>query len=334
MTELVLVANAGDGTISTLEVHREPNPRLEVLSTTDPIVKGCSTFVIDHERSLVFAATKDPAIVTLRLDRESGELTEVARRDVESQFVYLDLSEDGETLLAASYHDGFGCAFPVDGEELGEPHSRVEHANLHAIVVAGHNVYAPALGDDLIAQFKLADGELKPLTPATVDAPAGSGPRHLIVDGDHAYLVTEFSGEAIVYRRGEHGALVEEQRKVVVDPEAGLSHSRYGADPMEEHLIWGADLHRAGRFLLTSERTESTIATVEVNGDGSLGDVLGHTKVEQQPRGFCVTADGEFVISVGERSEFASLFSLKDDGSMEQVSRVQIGKGANWVRVL
>ena len=29
MTRLVLIANAGDGTISTLAIHREPNPRLE-----------------------------------------------------------------------------------------------------------------------------------------------------------------------------------------------------------------------------------------------------------------------------------------------------------------
>ena len=259
MTELILIANAGSGTISTLELHRGDAPRLDVLATT-PDLKGCSTFVVDAERSLVYAATKEPSIVTLRLDRETGKLEELARREVESQLVYLDLSEDGDVLLGASYHDGFGAAWPVTDGELGEPHSPFEHANVHAIVVAGDNVYAPALGDDLTAQFRLADGELTPLTPPKVDAPAGSGPRHIVVDGDDAYLLTEFSGEVIHYRRGDNGALIEEERKVVVDPEAGLSRSRYGADPKEEHLIWGADLHRAGRFLFTSERTTSTIA--------------------------------------------------------------------------
>lgn len=333
MIELILIANAGSGTISTLELHRGDAPRLDVLATT-PDLKGCSTFVVDAERSLVYAATKEPSIVTLRLDRETGKLEELARREVESQLVYLDLSEDGDVLLGASYHDGFGAAWPVTDGELGEPHSRFEHANVHAIVVAGDNVYAPALGDDLTAQFRLADGELTPLTPPKVDAPAGSGPRHIVVDGDDAYLLTEFSGEVIHYRRGDNGALIEEERKVVVDPEAGLSRSRYGADPKEEHLIWGADLHRAGRFLFTSERTTSTIAAVEVGADGGLGEVLGHTSVEQQPRGFAVTPDGEFLISVGERSTFAALFAIGDDGALDQVSRVQIGEGANWVRVI
>lgn len=333
MTRLGLIANAGDGTISTLAIHREPNPRLEVLATSGD-VKGCSTFAIDPERDLVFAATKDPSIAVLRLDRESGELTELSRRPVDAPLAYLALTPDGTTLLGASYHDGFGEAWPIDGEQLGEPHSRFEYANLHAIVAADDSVYAPSLGDDLVAQFRLEDGELKPLSPGAVNAPAGSGPRHLIVDGQHVYLLTEFSGEVIRYSRGDNGGLSEEQRTIVVDPDAGLSRSRYGADPMGEHLIWGADLHRGGRFLFTSERTTSTIATVEVGPDGELGDVLAHTRVEQQPRGFAVTPDGEFLISVGERSTFASLFAIHDDGALEQVSRVGIGAGANWVRVL
>lgn len=333
MTELILIANAGSGTISSVELHRRDTPRLDVVATT-PNLNGCSTFVVDAERNLVYAATKDPSIVTLRLDRETGQLEELARREIESQLVYLDLSADGDVLLGASYHDGFGAAWPVTDGELGEPHSRFEHANVHAIVADGENVYAPALGDDLIAQFRLEDGALTPLTPATVDAPAGSGPRHLIADGDTAYVLTEFSGEVIRYRRGTDGALVEEQRTVVVDPDAGLSRSRYGADPMEEHLIWGADLHRAGRFLLTSERTTSTISATELGSDGALGDVVSHTGVEKQPRGFAVTPDGRFLISVGERSTHASLFEIGDDGALEQKGRVEIGEGANWVRVI
>ena len=42
--------------------------------------------------------------------------------------------------------------------------------------------------------------------------------------------------------------------------------SEYGADPMEGHLIWGADIHwGAGeRYLWCSERTESTLGAVTI----------------------------------------------------------------------
>ena len=49
---------------------------------------------------------------------------------------------------------------------------------------------------------------------------------------------------------------------------------------------------------------------------------------------YSLTPALEFLISVGERSTFAALFAIGDDGALDQVSRVQIGEGANWVRVI
>ena len=56
MTEspLVLVANAGDGSISTFRLDEG---RLEKLATTAGLT-GCSTFAIDSTRGLVHAAVK------------------------------------------------------------------------------------------------------------------------------------------------------------------------------------------------------------------------------------------------------------------------------------
>ena len=80
MSELVLIANAGDGTVSALRLHREgtEGARLEPLATS-PVGPGVGTFAIDTDRDLVYAAVKgDPAaIVTLRLDRETGALRAV-----------------------------------------------------------------------------------------------------------------------------------------------------------------------------------------------------------------------------------------------------------------
>ena len=155
-----------------------------------------------------------------------------------------------------------------------------------------------------------------------------------MVRRDHAYLLTEFSGEVIRYSIGSDGTLAEAQRTFVVDPASGLNHSRYGAKPMDEHLIWGADLHLASQYLFTSERTTSTITATRVGDDGSLGDVVSHTPVELQPRGFAVTSDGAYLISVGERSTHPTLFGISPDGALTELGRVEIGAGANWVRVI
>lgn len=334
--ELCLIANAGDGTISTLRLHRGRQPRLEVMATSGDL-PGCSTFAIDEVDDLVHAAHKgEPAgIATLRLDRRTGELSELSRRPVESSMTYLSLTADRSALLGVSYGGGFGALWPVADAALGEPHSRFAHRNLHCIIHAGGYVYAVSLGEDLIAQFRLGeDGRLAPLDPPTVAAPRGSGPRHLIADGVNAYLVTEFSGELIRFRVSSAGTLSMAEARMVVDPAAGLSHSRFGADPSAERLIWGADAHRAGRFVVTSERSSSQLAATAADSAGNLGEVLGFTPTEQQPRGFAVSGDGAFLVVVGERSTHASLLQVAADGRLPVCDRVRIGRGANWVRFL
>lgn len=337
MSELLLIANAGDGTVSTLRLHRDPAPRLEVLATSGDL-PGCGTFAVDAARDLVFAGYKGdpPGIATLRLDRESGVLTEVGRSDVEASLAYLSLSADGRSLLGASYGGDFGAVWPVAGDALGDPHSRFAHRHVHCIVAAMvgevERVYAVALGEDLVAQFTLTDGRLTPLDPPTVAAPAGSGPRHLVVEGGSAYLMTEFSGEVIRYEVHDNGILHRAEAVDVVNPTAGLTHSRLGADPAQERLVWGADVHRAGCYLLTSERSFSQLTVTRLSEAGQLGEVVGYTDTERVPRGFAVTADGELVVAVGERSTHAQLLRLDADGRLEQVDRVEIGRGANWVR--
>ena len=150
-----------------------------------------------------------------------------------------------------------------------------------------------------------------------------------------AYLVTEFTGEVIRFERDDAtGVLTPAESVSIVDPGAGLSTSRLGADPMEEHLIWGADVHLAqfGSFLLATERTASTVATVSMEPEGLLGSVIGLTPTEAQPRGFAVAPDNRHVVVAGERSGGVALYELSDEGILTELDRRDTGSGANWVR--
>lgn len=309
VTYLVVTANAADSTISTLRWNPDDGSGLELLATS-PAGNGTSAFAIDRERNLVYATAKAdseneaPGIVTLALDRTTGELRPKARIDVEAPLAYLALAHGGTLLVGASYHGGFGAVWPVTPDGLGEPTGRVDHANVHCSYVFGDRVYFVSLGEDLVNQCRLgADGELEPLDPPTVAAPAGSGPRHLVVSGGNAYVVTEFSGEVIRYSIDESGRLTAAQSVSIVQPGSGLTHSRFGADPQAEHLIWGADVHVAhpgggtdsgsgsggstgnetdtaateepAVWVLASERMTSTVASVPVTTQPAPADEPG-----------------------------------------------------------
>lgn len=337
-SSLVLVANSGDGSLSSFRLE---GGRLERLAVTDGL-DGCSTFAVDTARDLVYAGVKGaPAgILTLSLDRESGRLTPRSRLDLpDGGMNYLALTRDGESLLGASYGGGYGISCTVADGIVGEPVSRIEFPNLHAVLPSadGRFAYFVSLGADLVAQYTLVDGvRLVPLEPETVAAPTGSGPRHLVLNEaqNAVYVLTEFSGEVLHYSRDiTSGELTLRGASTAYDTTKNLDHSVFGADPLEHHYIWGADLHFGGgeRRLWSSERTESTLGAVAVADDGSLSAPESFTVTETQPRGFAVSPNGAHLVAAGELSTTISLYAVHD-GDLELLQQIETGHGANWVR--
>ncbi|HCS60843.1 MAG TPA: 6-phosphogluconolactonase [Microbacterium sp.] len=335
---LVLVTNEADATLSSFRLE---DGRLERSAVTD-LAGACSTFAVDAGRGLVYAGVKGaPAgILTLSLDRESGMLTPISRLDLPGGGMnYLALAQGGTCLLGASYGGGYGISCPISDGTVGEPVSTIAFENLHAALPSadGRFAYFVSLGADLVAQYALTDDhQLVPLEPETVAAPAGSGPRHLVMNEaqDAAYVLTEFSGEVLHYSRDTTtGELAPRGATTAYDTTKGLGHSVFGADPLAHHYIWGADLHlgAGGERIWCSERTESTLAAVAVADDGSLSAPTRFTVTETQPRGFTLSPDGTYLVAAGERSTTVSLYAVRDD-ELELLQRVETGRGANWVR--
>lgn len=337
-SSLVLVANAGDDSVTTFRLH---DGLLERLAVTDGLF-GCSTFAVDPTRDLVYAGVKgEPAgILTLALDRASGRLTPQSRFDLpDGGMNYLALTDDGTGLLGASYGGGYGISCPVAGGVVGAPVSRIEFPNLHSVLpsAGGRFAYFVSLGADLVAQYALTDElRLVPLEPETVAAPDGSGPRHLVLNDaqDAAYVLTEFSGEVLHYSRDTaSGELSLQGTTTAYDTTKGLGRSVFGADPLAHHYIWGADVHFGanGSRLWSSERTESTLGAVSVADDGSVSTPVRFVTTETQPRGFAVSPDGAYLVAAGEMSTTVSLYAVHDD-DLELLQQTETGRGANWVR--
>jgi 6-phosphogluconolactonase len=331
---LALVANAVDGTVSTFRIA---DGRLERLAVS-AVGPGCSTLAIDPERHLVYSGAKPSSIVTSSLDTTTGALTTWDEMTVPGSPTYLTLTPHGDRLLGVFYHEGYGMCWRVDNGHLGDPSPAVFHASSHSVVVTKdtRHAYLVSLGEDAVIRYELGrDGALTKGIPAA--APAGSGPRHVVLNAAEtsAFVVTEFSGEVLHYARDSAtGELTLTSQQSIVDPSAGLTHSRYGADPAAEHLIWGADVQLAsdGRWAWASERSASTIATLPLGLSGEPGPATAFTPTEPQPRGFGVTPDGKYLLAVGERSTTATLYEIGADAQLTAVDRQETGNGANWVR--
>lgn len=330
-----LVGNSKDGTVTTLRVA---DGALTEVATTS-VAPGLP-LAVDRARSLVYAGTSDPRGVSVLRLLPTGALEPVGSYPAHGASVYLTLSSDGGLLFSASYHDHLGEVWRVTEDGVLTPvGGPILRQNMHSVQLSADDrfAYFVSLGDDLVVQSALAaDGTLTPLDPPVVAAPKGAGARHLVLAADErsAYLMTEFTGQAIRYLRDEAGTLTGVEAVDAFDPDAGLTVSRRGADPRAEGLIWGSDVHlaRGGAWLLCSERSASTIAAVRLGAGGSLGGELVLSPTEQQPRGFAVTPDGRGVIVAGEASGHVSYSEVNADGTLTLKGRYASGAGANWVR--
>ena len=316
-SSLVLVANAGDGSISTFRLSGDSIERLFV-SRRPP---GCSSFAVDAARDLVYAAVKggsdaEPAgIVTLRLDRESGRLDPVSRLDLpDGGMNYLALCRDGAGLLGASYGGGYGISCSVADGVVGDPVSRIEFPNLHSVLPSadGRFAYFVSLGADLVAQYALTDDlRLVPLEPATVAAPEGSGPRHLVLNEARTlYVLTDSrhrcSTSHATPRREPSNCgtpqMRSTRRRAFATAGSGPIRARstsFGAPTCTSATAADGCGARSGRRAPSVRWESRTMARCR------RPSIC--VKTEPQPRGFALSPDGAHLIAAGEGSTPLSL---------------------------
>ncbi|WP_417235558.1 lactonase family protein [Arthrobacter sp.] len=315
-------------------------------------VDAVRSLAADAERGLLYAGSsgKPPRLTALRFDRASGALSEAGAVELADSTAYISLDADAAAIRSASYHQDVINSVALDADGLPiAPAVRAPSpgAKAHSVRSSpdGRFVYATSLGSDRIVWYSVAEGDRAGslALAGSVDAAAGSGPRHLIFNADASllYVVHEMSGEVAVYRRdGANGALEELQRIASVPASLGLKpgFARSSGGPVPgPDAIWCADIRLGtqGRYLFTTERSTSTVSTFAVDPDTGLLTFLRTAATEHQPRGAAVDATGSHLLVCGEKSGHISAYRIDPtDGSLGITDRAATGAGPLWIEVV
>lgn len=325
----VCVSNADSGQISLL--RRLPGGHLEVSQTLD---LGGQLMPMAHSPcgAYVFVARRNdpPAALTLRLDRQAGQLSVVSESALPASMAYIGLDQEGRFLLAASYHGHRVSVSPVNDRGQVGPPQQILSTGLHAhcIVAAPSNrhVLVACLGADQVLQFDFDahTGQLTPADPPAWSTAPGAGPRHLRFRGDHVYLLNELDATLQVLSFDARSGHLK------------LTHTESLLPPGFSGKPWAADLHLTpdGRFLYASERTSSTVALFAVTDRGAALRKLGHLATEAQPRGMALCG-GEQLLVVGQLSHHLSAYRIDaQNGALELTQRLALGRNPNWIEVI
>jgi len=229
------------------------------------------------------------------------------------------LSTDGSHLFVSNYSvaedpGGTLAVLPVaaDGklkpvvQMSSHPASRVNperqaSAHVHSTIPSpdGKYVFANDLGADRVFAYRFdpkANPEL-PLTPATpafVQLPPGSGPRHLLfsADGKHAWLTMEMSAQVAVFDYHD-GQLKQTQ---MVDLAAG--------QPVSDKAAAALHASADGKFLYVSNRgTANQLLVFAIDpATGHLSELQRRAVEGDHPREFSLDPSGKFLLIANQKS--------------------------------
>lgn len=221
---------------------------------------------------------------------------------------HIQLTPDGKYLSAADYGSGSLGLIRLERDGgLGEltclevhrgssVHPRQKAPRVHSTLNApeGKHLLAADLGTDTVTVYALGDnGSLTERPEMGVRVPAGRGPRHMAFspEGTRLFVVCELSSTLLVYAYDGSsgiGNLLEERELV---PQAQRDANK------------AADIHFSpdGRYLYISVRGCDSIVMMPYE-KGVLGEMKRFPSYGKSPRNFCVTEDGNYLITANELS--------------------------------
>lgn len=306
-------SSSGQIDAKPLQVIKSENPSWLTLSSDQRHL-----FVVNENGP----GQKDPVgrVSSYAINPKTHELSLINQvQSLGNEPTHSSLSGDASHLFVSNYSvsedpGGSLAVLPVgaDGklksvaQISSHPSSRVNperqmSAHVHSTISSpdGKFVFSNDLGADKVFVYRFdpkanPDLPLTAATPASVQLPPGSGPRHLLfsADGRHAWLTMEMSAQVAVFDY-QDGKLEQTQ---MVDLAAG--------QPTSDKA--GAALHasRDGKFLYVSNRgTANQLLVFAIDpATGHLKELQRRSVEGDHPREFSLDPSGKFLLIANQKS--------------------------------
>jgi 6-phosphogluconolactonase len=262
-----------------------------------------------------------------------GKLTQRSTASAHGQATcHVSIDDDASRAYVASYQDGRLTVHPVEADEVkAASHNyqyqgksineeRQEAAHAHQAVVSpdGRWLYVCDLGSDKLWIHDLDNLEAHVDDVASVDVPAGYGPRHLICHPTlpRLYLLCELSPSLLVYDRNtENGHL-----KQVAEVPSVAAANRGSSDGA------AIKLHPSGKTLYASHRGQyNSISVFTV--DETSGDIHYTSSFSTQgegPRDFEIDPSGRWLVVAHQNSNTVIPFELDSQTGLPTGESAQV----------
>lgn len=300
-------------------------------------VDNPSYLTLDANEKFVYAVTEDEgetsAANAFSFDKKTGKLTFINKQLTGGGApCYINIDKTGKHVITANYLGGNITAFSIDDNGglkaspqiisfsgKGTDKERQTQAHLHCVQFSPDYkyLYADDLGTDKIHKFNVdnnGDNFLAAGTPDAFSIKAGSGPRHLAFhpSGKYAYLITELSGDVVVFDYDNGTGNLKEKQTVKADT---------------LNAKGSADIHLSpnGKFLYASNRLKGDgIAIFSVNDQDGTLTKIGYQETGIHPRNFALTPNGKLLLVANRDSDKIQVFKVDQQSGLLEDTRFDI----------
>ena len=303
-----------------------PDTGFEALEAYDGLLNP--SYLLEHpQKPVLYTVEESGEGAVCAWSREGGRLNFLGRVSTGGASpCHLSLSEDGKWLYCANYTGGSAACIRLDDGGIpaertdlkqhqgkGPNPQRQEKAHAHCVYPYRGRIGVCDLGEDRIYLYENEGGRLR--EKACLQAPPGSGPRHLAAhlrNPDSLYCVSELSGEVFVWRETAPDRFELTQR-------IGTLPRGFGGENTAAAIRFTDD----GRWLLVSHRGADGIAAMPVGTDGTLEAPVWSSCV-RGPRDFLIL--GEYVLAAGQRDGEIRAYVLEEGKLRDTCFRMEAGE--------
>jgi len=215
------------------------------------------------------------------------------------------LDKSGKLMKCTKNHQHSGSSINLERQEAPHAHHVAVHPNMR-------DVYVCDLGIDTVKAYEVIEGKLTPILKKDIAIVKGGGPRHLVFDqaGSLGYVINELTSVVSVLKNidgvfkqiGAYESLPESYKDI---PSASAIR-----------------IHSNGEFLYVANRKFDAITIYKI--DGEALELIDHKKTDgKEIREFDISPSGKWLVACHQNSNDTVVFSIRNNGKLNEVYRTQ-----------
>jgi 6-phosphogluconolactonase len=330
---IVFVACADSHEIVVLRLDPASGALLPVQRV--PTAGKVMPLALSPDRRFLYASLRSAplAVLTFAIDPVRGELEARGTSPLPASMCWIGLDRSGRWLLSSSYGESLVAVGPIGADGVAGPARQTVGTapNAHSIQTdpANRFAFAACLGGDVVSAFAFdaRAGSLELLPEPAWRTRADAGPRHFAFHpgGRFVYLLNELDATVDALERPADAARFAHVQTIATMPPGAVGKP------------WAAEIRFRpdGRFVYTSERRTSTLATLAVDPQGGWLTLVGRTATASEPRGFAIDPSGRWLLAAGQASHRLRVHAIDAaSGALSDHAEHEVGLNPNWVEIV